>query len=168
MPRSILKRTKKRTPGKRSKRRVKIGGRVRGKKPKRPYKVDKAARLRRRHRRRHPKSKVHGHHKRMRRESETMNYLLHQLLKTASSTEADPYNYDPRHHSKDPEYRYADKITQEFKRGVPAPDTHFWRPQGNAMPPYRGNYPNWAPEWAHPFHDEPAPARRGPLGMLRG
>ena len=96
------------------------------------------------------------------------NYLLHQVLKTMRSTESDPYNYDPRHHSKDPEYRYADKITQEFKRGVPAPDTHFWRPQGNALPPYAGNYPNWAPEWAHPFHDEPAEARRGPLGMLRG
>ena len=119
MPRSILKRTKKRTPRKRSKRRVKIGGRVRGKKPKRPYKLDKAARLRRRHRRRHPTSKVHGHHKRMRRESETMNYLLHQLLKTASSTE-DPYNYDPRHHSKDPEYKFAGERMQEFKRGVPA------------------------------------------------
>ena len=168
MPRSILKRTKKRTPGKRSKRRVKIGGRVRGKKPKRPYKLDKAARLRRRHRRRHPTSKVHGHHKRMRRESETMNYLLHQILKTASSTETDPYNYEPRHHSKDPEYKFAGERMQEFKRGVPAPDTHFWRPQGNALPPYAGNYPNWAPEWAHPFHDEPAEARRGPLGMLRG
>ena len=133
---SILKRTKKKTPGKRSKRRVKIGGRVRGKKPKRPYKLDKAARLRRRHRRRHPKSKVHGHHKRM----QTMNYLLHQILKTASSTEADPYNYEPRHHSKDPEYKFSDERTQEFKRGVPAPDTHFWRPQGKTLPPHRGNY----------------------------
>ena len=99
---------------------MKIGGRVRGKKPKRPYKLDKAARLRRRHRRRHPTSKVHGHHKRMRRESETMNYLLHQLLKTASSTETDPYNYEPRHHSKDPEYKFAGERMQEFKRGVPA------------------------------------------------
>ena len=79
----------------------------------------------------------------MRRESETMNYLLHQILKTASSTETDPYNYEPRHHSKDPEYKFAGERMQEFKRGVPAPDTHFWRPSGRDMPPYRGNYPEW-------------------------
>ena len=114
-----------------------------GAKRKRPYARDKAARLRRRHKRRHRASRVHGHHKRMRHEAETMNYLLHQILKTASSTESDPYHYDPRHHSKDPEYKFAGERMQEFKRGVPAPDTHFWRSQGDDLPPYPANFPKW-------------------------
>ena len=119
-------------------------------KRKRPYARDKAARLRRRHKRRHRASRVHGHHKRMRKETETMNYLLHQLLKTASSTDAQPYHYEPRHHSRDPEYAFSDARTKEFKRGLPAADTHFWRPQGSGMPPSRGNYPGWEPQWEHP------------------
>ena len=132
--------------------------RKRGKKaPKRPYKLDKVTRARHRYRkRRHPASKVHGHHKRMREESETMNYLLHQILKTASSTDADPYSYEPRHYSRDPEYKFSSARMQEFKRGVPASDVHFWRPQGANMPPSRGNYPNWEPEWMHHPHAVPA------------
>ena len=107
------------------------------KKHKRPYgKHNKAARLRKRHQRgRHV-----DHSPRMLKEAETLNYLMHQLLKTASATEDKPYNYEPRHYSKDPEYVYSNPAMQEFKRGFPAPDTHHWRPQGPNMSPYRDNY----------------------------
>jgi len=121
---------------------------------KRPYKLDKLSRARHRHRkRRHAASQVHGHHKRMRDEAELSNYLLHQVLKTAASTDADPYNYDPRDYSKDPEYKFSSAKMQEFKRGVPASDTNFWRPQGKGMPPSRGNYPGWEPQWIHHPHE---------------
>ena len=73
-----------------------------------------------------------------------MNYLLHQILKTASSTDEKPYNYHPRHHTKDPEYRWDNATTQEFKRGFPAPDVSMLRPQGEDVPPHRGNYPGAA------------------------
>ena len=121
------------------------------KKRARPYTRDKLKRVRRRHKRRHPRSKVHGHHKRMRTEAETMNYLLHQLLKTAASTDADPHHYEPRHHSRDPEYNFSGEPMQEFKRGQPSGDVHFWRPQGKGMPPHRGNFPGWQPEREHPL-----------------
>ena len=75
-----------------------------------------------------------------------MNYLLHQMLKTVSSTEEQPYNYEPRHYTRDPEYRFSGDAMKEFKRAQPAADTHFWRPQGKGMPPSRGNFP----EWEHP------------------
>ena len=107
-------------------------------KRKRPYKRDKAAHVMRR------VLKAAPHRRAMRQQTESLNYLLHQLLKTASSTEAKPYNYHPRHHSKDPEYAFASARQQRFKRGVPAPDTHFWRPQGRDMPTHRGNYPGAA------------------------
>ena len=140
MPKSILKRSRKKTKGKRSKRRVRVG---RKRKIKRPYKRDALRRHARRHKRRGAASKVHGHHKRMYKEAETQNYLLHQLLKTASAEETDPFHYEPRHWSKDPEYKFSAEPVQEFKQGVPAPDVHFWRPQGRALPPSRGNYPQW-------------------------
>ena len=111
---------------------------------KRPYKLGKASRARHRYRkRRHKHSKVTGHHKRLHDEAMTMNYLLHQLLKTAASTDADPYSYEPRHHSRDPEYKFSGEPMQEFKRGHPAGDVHFWRPQGKGMPTHRGNFPDW-------------------------
>ena len=116
-------------------------------KHKRPYgKHNKAARLRKRYRR----GRYVDHTPRMLKEAETLNYLMHQLLKTASATEGKPYNYDPRHHSKDPEYAFSSPAMQEFKRGFPAPDTHHWRPQGQGMPPHRGNHPGWDPVWDHP------------------
>ena len=119
-------------------------------KVKRPHTGDKLKRARRRYaKKRHPKSVI-NHHKRIRGEVEGLNYLLHQLLKTASSTEAKPYNYHPRHHSKDPEYAFSAPAMQEFKRGVPASDVNYWRPQGEGMPPHRGNYPGWQPQWDHP------------------
>ena len=57
----------------------------------RPLKLDAVSRARRRHKkRRHPASAPRGHHKRMHKEAELMNYLLHQVLKTAASTERIP------------------------------------------------------------------------------
>jgi hypothetical protein len=140
---------------KRSKSKTKKTGR---KGIKRPYKLDKLSRARHRHRkRRHAASQVHGHHKRMRDEAELTNYLLHQVLKTAASTDADPYNFNPRHYSRDPEYKYSSSKMREFKRGVPASDTNFWRPQGKDMPPSRGNFPGWQPQWAHTYQHPHAP-----------
>ena len=107
------------------------------KRRKRPYTRDKAAHLRRRVQKSEP------HRRAMRKQTESLNYLLHQLLKTASSTEQNPYNYHPRHHSKDPEYAFSSARQQRFKRDVPAPDTHSWRPQGDDLPPYPANFPRW-------------------------
>jgi len=118
----------------------------------RPLKLDKGSRARRRHKkRRHPASAPRGHRKRMIKEAELMNYLLHQVLKTAASTDADPYHYEPRHYSKDPEYKFSGPRMREFKRGVPASDTNFLRPQGENMPPHRGNFPGWQPQWEHTY-----------------
>ena len=119
---------------------------------KRPYRLDKVSRARHAHRkRRHKASAVHGHHKRLRDEAEMTNYLLNQLLKTAASTEGRPYSYHPRH-TKDPEYAFTQKPElREFKQGFPASDTHFWRPQGTGMPPSRGNFPGWEPQWEHTY-----------------
>ena len=93
--------------------------------------------------RRHARSRRHAHKSRVVREISTVNALLTQLLQTASSTEDQPYHYDKRHYSKDPEYAWSDERTQQFKQGFPAPDVNFWRPQGDALPPSRGNFPNW-------------------------
>ena len=124
----------------------------RRKKVKRPYKLDKESRARHRYRKkRHKSSAVHGHHKRLRDEAELANYLLNQILKTAASTEADPHHYHPRHHSKDPEFKYSGARTREFKQGFPAPDVHFWRPQGEGMPPSRANFRGWEPQWEHTY-----------------
>ena len=119
---------------------------------KRPYRLDKVSRARHAHRkRRHPASAVHGHHKRLRDEAELTNYLLNQLLKTAASTEGQPYSYEPRHHTTDPEFAFSTPERREFKQGFPASDTHFWRPQGTGMPPSRGNFPGWEPQWEHTY-----------------
>lgn len=137
---------------------------------KRPHTGDKLKRAKRRYRKpRHPRSKI-NHSARIRQDREDvegLQYLLHQLLKTASSTEAKPYNYHPRHYSKDPEYAHSSARMQEFKRAQPAPDVHFWNPQGTHMPTHIGNFPRaraqrrpagWAlgpqgllvPRWQHP------------------
>ena len=84
-----------------------------------------------------------------------MNYLLHQMLRTMSDKETDPdmqYHYDPRHHTKDVEYQHSSFPLQEFKRSVPAPDVHFWRPQGRGLPTHRGNVEpgRWRPQWNYP------------------
>ena len=136
-------------PKKKSKSRKK---RPRRPKIKHPHTGDKLKRARRRYAKpRHPRSKI-DHSARVRQDVEGLNYLLHQLLKTASSTEAKPYNYHPRHHSKDPEYAHSGARMQEFKRAQPAPDVHFWNPQGINMPTHRGNFPRaaWQPQWEHP------------------
>ena len=95
-----------------SKKRV-MGSRKR-KKRQRPYKRDKRAhKIRRR--------KKH-HRREMRRETKMMNYLLHQMLKTMSANaDGKPYHYEPRHHTKDPEYKWDSEERQEFKRGFRHP-----------------------------------------------
>ena len=60
-------------------------------------------------------------------EAELTNFLLNSLLKTASSPEDKPYNYNPRHHTKDPEYAHSGPEMKEFKRGFPAPDVTMLR-----------------------------------------
>ena len=117
-------------------RQLKVGLKLK-RKHKRPYgKHNAAARLKQRYRR----ARHVDHSPRMLKEAETLNYLMHQLLKTADSSEGKPYHYHPRHHSKDPEYVYSNPAMQEFKRGFPAPDTHHWRPQGPSMSPHLDNY----------------------------
>ena len=145
------RKSKKKSASRRKKRKV----------PKRPYKLDKVSRARHAYRRPRNKSRVKGHHKRLYDEAELTNFLLNSLLKTASSTEDKPYNYHPRHHSKDPEYAFYPKVVrggrrrpgemQEFKQGFPAPDVSMLRPQGEYMPPHRGNFPGWQPEWVHTY-----------------
>ena len=70
------------------------------------------------------------------------------LLKTAASTDTEPYHYHPRHHTNDPEYGFSGPRVKTFKKGFPAPDVHFWRAQGDAVPPARGNFPDWDPDAA--------------------
>ena len=83
----------------------------------------------------------HRHLPRMIKEQELTNYVLNQLLKTASSSDANPYNYHPRHHTKDPEYQWETEERRTFKRGFNAPDVSMLRPQGDDLPPHLGNYP---------------------------
>ena len=111
---------------------------------KRKHKTDKLTHAKRRHARTHK----HQHKARMVHEVKTVNSLLSQLLKTAAPTEtgADPYHYDKGHYTKDPEYKWSNPATQKFKQGFPAPQVNFWRPQGAALPTYRGNYPQWREE----------------------
>ena len=113
--------------------------RKRGRKIKRRHKTDAMTHAKRRHAR----SRAHSHKHRVINEVQTVNALLTQLLQTAASTESKPYHYDKRHYTKDPEYAWSDERTQQFKQGFPAPDVNFWRPQGDALPPSRGNFPNW-------------------------
>ena len=78
---------------------------------------------------------MHGHARRL-DEMKFTNMLLRSLLKAT----VDDVHYDPRHYTKDPEYKHSDERTQEFKRGFNAPDTHFWRTQGKSYKPYRTNF----------------------------
>ena len=106
------------------------------KKRKRPYTRDKRAHRIRRRRMHHPTEH--------RKDVETQNYLLHQMLKTMSQPEGE-YQYQPRHYTKDKEYKSSGNTMQQFKQGFPSPDTDFWRPPGPAdsgtwtSAPYRGN-----------------------------
>ena len=79
----------------------------------------------------------------MLREAQNVNSLLTQLLKTSAphAEGTDPYHYDKRHYTKDPEYQWETQDRQEFKKGFPAPDVSMLRPQSDSMPPHLGNYP---------------------------
>ena len=109
----------------------------RRRKLRRRHKTDKHSHTTRRHHK-HP-----GHQRRILSEVETVNTLLTQLLKTASSTESDPYHYDKRHYTKDPEYKFSGERMQEFKQGFPAPDVSMLRAPGQ-QPPHRGYFPDYA------------------------
>ena len=76
----------------------------------------------------------------MLKEVQAVGSILAQLLQ---SQHDENYHYDKRHHSKDPEYRWSDARTREFKKSVPAPDVHFWRPQGKSLPTHRTNFSDW-------------------------
>ena len=91
--------------------------------------------------RRHARSRTHSHRHRMLKEVQAVGSILAQLLQTASSTEENPYHYDKRHYTKDPEYRWETQERQQFKQGFPAPDVSMLRPQGDDLPPHWGNYP---------------------------
>ena len=108
--------------------------------------LDKKAMARHRYRKkRHRRSVVNGHHKRALHEAQLANDLLKQIAKHHKPS------LDKRHYSNDPEYAFAPAAMQEFKRGFSAPDVSFWRPQGPSMPPHRGNFPGWQPEWVHTY-----------------
>jgi hypothetical protein len=70
-------------------------------------------------------------------EAQLTNTLLEAIAKQSNP------GIMPRHHTNDPEYAFSNDRTKEFKRGFPAPDVNFLRPQGAGLPPSRGNYPNW-------------------------
>ena len=123
---------------KRSRSRVKVlTKKKRKRKLKRRHKTDKLSHARRRH----AKTRVHGHKHKMLREAQNTNALLTQFLKMGASTDASPYHYDKRHYTKDPEYRWETQERQEFKQGFPAPDVSMLRPQSDNLPPHWGNYP---------------------------
>ena len=126
MPKSILKRTRKKTPGKRSRRRVRISSRKpaaakkkkKRKRPiKRPYATGAKHKRRRAHRRfmSHP---VHG--ARVVDEMQTLNFLMKNLLD--SQVQPDYKHYDPRHYKHRPEYAGAGAREQSYMRDNPLPD----------------------------------------------
>jgi len=111
------------------------------KRPKRPYQVTPMRHAKRRHR----GSK--RHHGRMMQEAQTMRVILEHMLKKQHEPDA---QYHPRHFSKDPEYAFSDARTQRFKRSVPSPDVHYWRPQGPGANPYQQNFGNVVARRQHP------------------
>jgi hypothetical protein len=118
MPKSILKRTRKKTPGKRSRRRVRIKQKKSGKKKiKRPYSTGAKHKRRRAYRRfmSHP---VHG--ARAVQEMESLNFLMKNLLDSQVNNEYK--HYDPRHYRRRPEYAGASGREQEYMRDNPLPD----------------------------------------------
>ena len=121
----------------RSKRKVKTLTKKKRRKLTRRHKTDALTHAKRRHAR----SRSHAHKARMVHEVQNVNALLTQLLQTASSTEDQPYHFDKRHYTKDPEYRWETQERRQFKQGFPAPDVSMLRPQSDDLPPHWGNYP---------------------------
>ena len=130
---------RRKTPKKRSRSRSKSrkGAARRKRKLTRRHKTDAMTHAKRRHAR----SRSHAHKARMVHEVQSVNALLTQLLQTASSTEAQPYHFDKRHFTKDPEYRWETQERRQFKQRFPAPDVSMLRPQSDDLPPHWGNYP---------------------------
>ena len=114
-----------------------------GRKKQRRHRTDKLSHARRRHAR----TRRHGHHKRMIHETQMLGHLLQSILKTQSASEDKPYHWAPRHPTRDPEHKWSGQRMRDFKAGFPAPDFSMLRSQGDAVPPHRGNFPDWQ---AHP------------------
>ena len=99
--------------------------------------------VKRRKKKRGKRPKKKTRKKTKKKEGGTASHWLRELLKLLTS--ADPefneqhYHYDPRHFSKDPEYKYSDERTKAFKREIPAPDVHYFAPPGD-QPTHLGNY----------------------------
>ena len=70
------------------------------------------------------------------KEGGTASHWLRELLKLLTGVQypEDQYHYDPRHYSKDPEYKWSDQRTQAFKKEIPAPDVHYFNPPGDQPP----------------------------------
>ena len=73
------------------------------------------------------------------KDSGTATHWLRELLKLLTGVQypEDKYHYDPRHYSKDPEYKWSDPRTRAFKKEIPAPDVHYFNPPGD-QPPHLG------------------------------
>ena len=128
---------------------------------KRPYKLDKESRARHKYRkRRHPRSRRTQHHGRMVAEAQLTNTLLEAIAKQSNP------GIQPRHYTNDPEYAFSNDRTKEFKRGFPAPDVNFLRPQGAGLPPSRGNYPNWRVHAARRGFPNPVQFSSAPTSRL--
>ena len=122
MPKSILKRTRKKTPGKRSRRRIRIKSKQRKRRgaPKRPYATGEKHK-RRRARRRYMSHPVHG--ARAVEEMETLNFLMKNLLDSQVNPEYK--HYDPRHHRHRPDYSTATDREKSYMRDNPLPDVNM-------------------------------------------
>ena len=123
MPKSILKRTRKKTPGKRSRRRIRIKSKQRKRRGrvKRPYATGEKHK-RRRARRRDMSHPVHG--ARAVEEMETLNFLMKNLLD--SQVDPDGYkHYDPRHHKHRPDYADATERERAYMRDNKLPDVNM-------------------------------------------
>ena len=122
MPKSILKRTRKKTPGKRSRRRIRIKSKQRKRRGrvKRPYATGEKHK-RRRARRRYMSHPVHG--ARAVEEMETLNFLMKNLLDSQVNPEYK--HYDPRHHKHRPDYADATERERAYMRDNKLPDVNM-------------------------------------------
>ena len=71
------------------------------------------------------------------KEGGSATHWLRELLKLLTGVQypEDKYHYDPRHYSKDPEFKWSDPRTQRFKKEIPAPDVHYFNPPGDQPAP---------------------------------
>ncbi len=79
----------------------------------------------------------------------TTAHWLRELLKLLTSVnfpeEGDPYHYNPRHFTKDPEYKWSGERMKRFKSEIPAPDVNYFNAPGD-QPPHLGMRGGYAKE----------------------